>query len=73
MLYLSRYMPGEYRAEQFAANGALILSLSPSGYPLTTKSVEYFFDEESGKLSYRSHGPEVHHRTGLHPMRRSGE
>lgn len=73
MLYLSRYLPGQYRAEQFAANGALILSLSPSGYPLTTMSVEYFVDSESGKLTYRSHGPEVHHRTGLHPMRRSGE
>ena len=73
MLYLSRYLPGQSRAEQFAANGALVLSLSPSGYPMTTQAVEYFVDKESGKLSYRPQGPEVHHKPGSHPMRRSGE
>ena len=73
MLYLSRYLPGQFRPEQFAANGDLVLSLSPSGYPVATQAVEYFVDGATGELSYRPHGPEVRHRTGQHPMRRSGE
>ena len=73
MLYLSRYLSGQYRAEQFAANGNLVLSLSSSGYPVTTQAVEYFVDGDTGALSYRPHGPEIHHKAGFHPLRRSGE
>ena len=73
MLYLSRYLPGQYRPELFAANGALVLSLSPSGYPIATQAVEYFVDGDTGALSYRPHGDEIRHKPGAHPTRRSGE
>lgn len=73
MLTFSRYLPGKLRPDVFSVNGELVLSLSASGYPVRTKAVEYFVDDETGMLSYRSVGAEKEYGYGKHPIRRSGE
>ena len=73
MISFDRYLPGEVSPTTFAANGQLALFISSSGYPLTTRAIEYFIDSSSGTLSYRQVGPELKYKLGAHPLRRSGE
>ncbi len=72
-LTVSRYIKGQFRPQTFAANGDLVLSSSTSGYPLSSKGVEYFVNPDTGLLDCREVGEVKSYPIGSHPVRPSGE
>ena len=69
----TRTFPGKLEEQTISAVGELVESMSPSGFPLSARKVEYFESPETGRLEYRPVGPEIKYRLGTSPYRRSGE